>query len=458
MDKVCLKLKWKHQFQFAGYYAALEKGFYRDSGLDVTIIEQQYNENSTEAILKGQCQFGIAGSDLILKRSEGEPVIALAAIYQHSPMVFLTKESSGIENIHQITGRRIMLEEHSAELLAYLKSENLSISQLKTVPHTYGVEELIDDKVDVISAYSNDEPFNLKGKNINYRMFSPQSSGIDFYGDILFTVEEQVKQHPARVKKFLEASLKGWQYALQHPEEISNLILNKYSKRHSLEHLLFEAEGARKLILPDVVPIGFMTKGRWEHILEKYRSLWLIKDPVKIDEFIYQDKPQETNYVLIGFQIIEVMLALLAIWFVVRFIRIYSSHESLDQINREIQQKLRRNQKRFSLLLTNLPGMAYRCKFDENWTMLFISKGCFELTGYYPEELLKNRKLSYSDLIVPEDRKSVEEAVKSSFHRGDSFKINYRIKCKDGQVKWVWEQGRFNSTATSFKKLRIEGF
>ncbi len=190
LDKVSLKLKWKHQFQFAGYYAALEKGFYQDSGLDVTIIEQQDNENSTDAILKNQCQFGIAGSDMILKRSEGKPVIALAAIYQHSPMVFLTKESSGIENIHQIAGRRVMLEEHSAELLAYLKSENISISQLKTVPHTYGVEELINDKVDVISAYANDEPFNLKQKNINYRMFSPQSCGIDFYGDILFTVED----------------------------------------------------------------------------------------------------------------------------------------------------------------------------------------------------------------------------------------------------------------------------
>gem|GEM_PF-5859435 len=236
--------------------------------------------------------------------------------------------------------------------------------------------------------------------------------------------------------------MKGRQYALQHPEEISNLILNKYSKRHSLEHLLFEADGARKLILPDVVPMGFMSKGRWEHILEKYRSLCLIKNPVNIDKFLYQEKPQETNYVLIGFQIIEVMLALLAIWFIVRFIRIYSSHESLDQINRKIQRKLLKNQKRFSMLLTNLPGMAYRCKFDENWTMLFISKGCFELTGYYPEELLKNRKLSYSDLIVPEDRKLVEEAVKSSFHRGDSFKINYRIKCKDGQIKYNAPRGQ----------------
>lgn len=458
LDRVSLKLKWKHQFQFAGYYMALEKGFYRDAGLEVEILELESGEKSFDAVLNEKSEFGIAGSDLILKRSEGHPVVALAAIYQHSPMVFLTPESTGIQNIHQLAGRRVMLEEHSAELLAYLKAENINLQQLKIFGHSYGVKELIAGEVDVISAYANDEPFNLKEQNIPYRLFFPQSSGIDFYGDVLYTTENQIKNYPGRVKKFLKASLKGWEYALKNENETISTILDRYSKRHSREHLTFEAEGARKLILPDVVPIGYMNEGRWAHIIEKYQNLGLLKKSVMLDRFIYQTEPVKTNYFLISIQILEVILAALAVWFVWRFIRIYSSHEELNQQNKEIQRRLAKSQKRFSLLLSNLPGMAYRCRFDDQWTMIFVSQGVYNLTGFYPDELVKNRLISYSELIHPEDRKTVSELVKQSFHRGEPFRITYRLKCRDGSIKWVWEQGRFVSSTSSFKNLRIEGF
>jgi PAS domain S-box-containing protein len=158
------------------------------------------------------------------------------------------------------------------------------------------------------------------------------------------------------------------------------------------------------------------------------------------------------------FQSLEILIALVAVWFVFRFIKMYTSHEVLDRKNKEIQSRLSKNQRRFSLLLTNLPGMAYRCKYDEKWTMIFVSQGSYELTGYYPDELMKNRITSYSDLIIPEDRSAVFAAVKESFHRGEPFKTTYRIRCKNGQTKWVWEQGRFTSTTASFKKLRVEGF
>lgn len=455
LDTVSLKLKWKHQFQFAGYYAALEKGFYREAGLDVQIHELNAAENAFKSVLEGECEFGISGSDIALKRSEGDPVVVLAAIFQHSPMVFLTPESTGIQNIHQLVGRRVMLEEHSAELLAYLKTENIDLKKLHLVEHSYGIKELVEGRIDVISAYVNDEPFNLKERQIPYRTFFPQSSGIDFYGDVLFTTETQVKQYPKRVKKFLAATIKGWNYALENPEEIIELIFTKYSQRHSREHLRFEAEGARKLILPEVVPIGYMNEGRWNHILEKYQGLGLIKQPVDLDQFIYSTEPQPTNYFLTFIQLVEMILAILALWFVWRFIRIYSSNEELQRNNNDLQRRLGKNQQRFSMLLANLPGMAYRCKFDQKYSMIFVSQGAFDLTGYYPDEMVKNKAVAFADIIHEDDRKMVYEEVKKSFHRGEPFKIDYRIKCRDGSIKWVHEQGRFASN--NFKKLRIEG-
>ena len=93
LDTVTLQLKWKHQFQFAGYYAALEKGFYRNAGLDVTIREARDGINSLSQVIKGDADFGIAMSDLILHKANGQPVVALAAIFQHSPLILLTPQS-----------------------------------------------------------------------------------------------------------------------------------------------------------------------------------------------------------------------------------------------------------------------------------------------------------------------------------------------------------------------------
>ncbi|MGM0601067.1 MAG: ABC transporter substrate-binding protein [Candidatus Rifleibacteriota bacterium] len=457
-DQVTLKLKWKHQFQFAGYYAAVEKGFYKNAGLKVNIEELDENENSFSAVLEGKAHFGIANSDLLVKRAQGEPVVALAAIYQHSPMVLLTKSSSNIKNIHQLAGKRVMIEEHSAELKAYLKSEKIEESEMILYPHSYGVKALINDEVDVISAYNNDEPFLLKKNGIDYRVFIPQSSGIDFYSDILYTTEHQVKNYPQRVKKFVEATKKGWRYALANPEEITDLILNKYSKRHSREHLLFEAEGAKKLIRPAVIEIGYMNHGRWQHIKERYKSLGMINKEIDLNQFLYSQKHKKQSLLVTIIQIMELLAVILAVFFVIKYIKAISSIDELNTKNRRMRKKLTKSRRRFAEMLQDLPGMAYRCKYDENWTMEYISKGCFELTGYYPDELKRNKLVAYQDLIVPEDRDKVFEAVKNSFHKSEHFKTTYRIKCKDSTIKWVWEQGRFISSSSATQNYQIAGF
>jgi ABC-type nitrate/sulfonate/bicarbonate transport system substrate-binding protein len=85
LTPITLQLKWQHQFQFAGYYAALEHGYYQQVGLDVTIVEATSADEASAKVLAGEADFGIAMSDLVLLRSEGHPVVALATIYQHSP-------------------------------------------------------------------------------------------------------------------------------------------------------------------------------------------------------------------------------------------------------------------------------------------------------------------------------------------------------------------------------------
>ncbi len=106
-----------------------------------------------------------------------------------------------------------------------------------------------------------------------------------------------------------------------------------------------------------------------------------------------------------------------------------------------IRNRLIESERKLSTLMANLPGMAYRCLFDKNWTMKFISKGCEKLTGYLPDELMNNQILAYQDLIHEDDRDSVWKNVKEKVDQKKPFQIKYRIKTAVGEEKWVWEQG-----------------
>lgn len=317
LDAVTLKLKWQHQFQFAGYYAAVEKGFYREAGLDVTIVEASDYDESTDAVLKGEADFGIGASDLVVLRAKGSPVVVLAAVFQHSPLVLVTKQNAGINHVHELAGKRVMLEPHADELVAYLKNEGISTSQLVLCPHVFDASHLIDDKVDAMSAYTTDEPYALEEAGIQYQVFSPRSGGIDFYGDTLFTTEEQIEKHPERVRAFLSASLRGWQYAFDHVDEMIDVVIPRYGTRHSPEHLRYEAEKMRQLVIPDIIEVGYMNPGRWEHIANTYAELGMIPEGFSLEGFLYTEQPQSDSrwiYVAIGaVSVVLVLLVLVAV-------------------------------------------------------------------------------------------------------------------------------------------------
>lgn len=103
---------------------------------------------------------------------------------------------------------------------------------------------------------------------------------------------------------------------------------------------------------------------------------------------------------------------------------------------------LARSERQLATLMSNLRGMAYRCKFDREWTMEFVSEGALRVTGYAPEDLIGNRRVAYGDLIHPDDRERVWEEVSSGFSRQMPFQTTYRLIGATGEEKWVWEQGR----------------
>jgi len=311
LENVTLQLKWKHQFQFAGYYAAIEKGYYKEVGLRVNLLEAVEGLNPCDAVFKGKAEFGVCASDILIMRTQHKKAVVLATIFQHSPQILLASKKSGIEDVQDLAGKRIAIEPNAADIIAYMNDEGISLDKCIVDQLAFNPDKLISGEIDAISSYSTDEPYILKKANFDYTILSPLMGGIDFYGDLLFTTEDLIKNNPELVSNFRKASLKGWNYAMDHPDEIIELIYNKYSKRHSLEHLRFEAKQMNKLIMDDVVEMGYTNPGRWQSIAETYKKLKMLDASFTTDGLLYSDyiKPK----IVINWNFVALRLLILLI-------------------------------------------------------------------------------------------------------------------------------------------------
>lgn len=189
LQPVTLQLHWTHEFEFAGFYVAKEKGFYAERGLDVTIIPGGPGIVPVQEVLRGNAQYGIGAAEVLLARLRGAPLVMLAAVFQHSASCILTRADSGIYTPQDLVGRVFEMGrlESDAETYAMLHNEGIDISQLTHVDSTFNPQLLLDGKVDAISAYSFSQPFFLRERGIPYRLIRPIQYGIDFYGNSIFS-------------------------------------------------------------------------------------------------------------------------------------------------------------------------------------------------------------------------------------------------------------------------------
>ena len=330
LDTVTLQLKWTHQFQFAGYYMAEAKGFYREAGLQVNFIEGGFNVNPVNEVLSEHANFGVGSSSLILDRSSGKPVVVLGVIFQHSPHILLMLKSPPTQSIHDIVGKRLALEPQAAsELLAYVQKEGVPIESLSIIYFSPELQDLIQGRADVMSAYSTDEPYELDKLKIPYAIYSPRSAGIDFYGDNFFTSETEIKYHPERVKAFREATIKGWKYAMSHIDETVDLIHSDYAGFIPKEHLHYEANAMKSLIQSNYTEIGYMFEGRWQHVVQTYAELGILPTNFSLANFLYSPNPAPPDFRLIASLIGAILFIFIISFVALRFFRL---NKKLDKL------------------------------------------------------------------------------------------------------------------------------
>lgn len=295
-QKITIQLKWHHQFQFAGYYAAIMQGYFEEAGLEVALRPGYPKEAPVREVLEGRAEYGVADSSLVLSRLQGEHVVILAALFQHSPLVLIALESSGIVSPLELIGKRVMYR-HSiddAVLQAMFVEFGIRSEDLIHMPQTFDPEALLQG-ADAYSGYTTNEPFYFKQRGIPVNIISPVNYGIDFYGDMLFTTEQYLKKHPEQASAIRKAVVKGWEFACDYPEEtITWMLANLDLKGQTREKLLFEAERTIRLVKPELVEVGYFNEKRLWRIAEIYKQLGMAPSDAileGIDYKSYLDRP-----------------------------------------------------------------------------------------------------------------------------------------------------------------------
>lgn len=314
LEKINVQLKWKHQFQFAGFYAAIEKGYYKEADLEVNLVEGKSGINFINEVTSGKANYGVETPQLLISRAQGIPIVVLGVIFQHSPSVLFTDKSEGLNTLEKLNNRTIMLRAgSSAEIIAMLKNEKI-YDKVNIVQHTWNYYDVLNKKVSGSGAYITDRSYIQENIEDKFYVLNPINYGIDFYGDCIFTSESEIENNPERVEKFINATFRGWEYALKNIDETIDLIINKYNQSAQRENLVYEAEKMKELIFPDLVKMGYMNPGRWQHILNTYKKLGMIDENYEIEGFLYQHY-LETDSVLLKkmVTIITVIIVVLCI-------------------------------------------------------------------------------------------------------------------------------------------------
>jgi diguanylate cyclase (GGDEF)-like protein len=314
-DDISIHLKWYNKFQFAGYYAAQQQGYFTDEGLNVRLIEGGPGTNHLHHLINGSSQYAVLGSEALASLSLGSPVIIVASIFQHAPEVLMTLKSNKVESIKALKGKRLMLaNNYIAGQINAMLSKNLLIPEdYQLSAYDGDVSKLANGSVFAMYGYISNEPYLLQQLGYSVDIFRPQDYGINFYGDNFTTTRYELDNYPERVAAMRRAIIRGWSYALEHPDSIIDYTMSLPSKNpqpYTLSHQQYEASITADLIDTNSIPLGTSSPVRWATMLDTYNNTTGGKTVFNPDS-IYNEFDQDNRW--ITYVIITIILALMII-------------------------------------------------------------------------------------------------------------------------------------------------
>ena len=277
--------QWVPQAQFAGYYVAYEKGFYRERHLDVKILRGGPDFPPSELLKTGQVDFGTMFLTTgIANRAKGFKLINIAQIVQRSALMLVAKKSSGITAPEDLQGKKVGLWGAEFQILprAFFQQYRLAV---KTIPQGATINLFLRGGVDAASAMWYNEYHQIIAAGLNpeeLTTFLLSDYGLKFPEDGIYCLEETFKKDPDRCVAFVQATIQGWKYAFAHPDEALDIVMkyvtaanvatNRVHQRWMLERMqdIIQPPGAH-------LPLGSLEQETYYQVATELKNNGLIQ-------------------------------------------------------------------------------------------------------------------------------------------------------------------------------------
>jgi NitT/TauT family transport system substrate-binding protein len=284
---VHVQLAWIHTIEYSSFYTAQDQGYFDAANLDVS-LDVLGQTSPIDQVLTGKAQFGMTSADnILLARAAGKPVVAIATIYQRSPVAFVSLAKNHIIKPQDFVNKTVVVDLKGTTGIIYralLASQSINEAQVKTEPRVdYTNDALLNGKADVIDVFVNNQPVQLKQQGHDISVLLPSDYGIDLYANVIFTTEEMIKTEPDVVEAFVRATTRGMQRAIQDPDAATKLTLARGTDLNPAS----EAESMR-LALPLMNPAGsqpgMMTAESWQTAYQILRDQGLLKQELDVQQ------------------------------------------------------------------------------------------------------------------------------------------------------------------------------
>ncbi len=278
---VTLQLNWKAEPQFGGFYAAQVEGIYAQHGLSVKITEGGASAPTVDMIGAGTVPFAIvSGDEIVRARANGNPIVALFAVYQTNPQGIMTRASRGFKTLADVfTHEGTLAMERGLPYSDFLEKK-YGFAKLKIVPSAFGDLSLYRAEENyAMQCFVTSEPLAAKKTGIEPQTFLIADSGYNPYTTVLATSETYLNSNRQMVEKMVDAVRQGWQVYLADPTK-TNQYMGKLNPTMDAQTFAQSAEAQKRLIQIAGADIGAMTLERWQQLVRQLVELKVIEKPI----------------------------------------------------------------------------------------------------------------------------------------------------------------------------------
>jgi NitT/TauT family transport system substrate-binding protein len=291
-DKVTVQLSWFHGVEYAGFYTAVEKGYYTEENIEVTLNPGGPEINPLDEVNNGNAQFGIGqGDSIIVAKTSGQNFVSVAAIFKSNPLAITSLASDNIQKPEDLVGKTVgaysldLASYSDVSLLALMSRTGLEKDAMNyaLIQDFQGANEIKAGNMDAMSGmFATDQQVMAQqaGDTLNFIYY--KDYGVEVYINTIFVKEELTQSNPDLITRFLRATFKGYQYAIENPEEVAALAV-KYDETLDLTY----QEEVMKAQIPFLDtgdgPLGSMNENIWKTTQDILIEFDLISKPIDLN-------------------------------------------------------------------------------------------------------------------------------------------------------------------------------